>query len=262
MSKTLNLVECLLAMGRNYQVLGRHQDALHLLGRLASFRELRPEVAEEAQARLAEIHLGRDKYVRARRHLSAALTYRPDSKRYHHLMATAHDRDEKGDPQTALEHYRKSLELDPDQPRCLSDFGILAVYLGQSEEGLQALRRAVELAPDDVDATGKLVEGLCLVDQPDEARRTLRAALFRNSRNPRFRKLWNDFQFQQLHDAQQAAQTSEQAGREGSDEPVLLPFVRPAQMSQRGKVIRQDGASSPAPPHTPRPTSLPNRRHA
>src|ERR1700758_5210573 len=57
MNATLNLVDQLLAMGRKYQELGRHRDALTLFTRLAGFRELPPGAAEETQARLAELQL-------------------------------------------------------------------------------------------------------------------------------------------------------------------------------------------------------------
>ena len=55
MNTTLNLVEHVLAMGRRYQELGRHRDALALFTRLSGFRELPADAAEEAQARLAAL---------------------------------------------------------------------------------------------------------------------------------------------------------------------------------------------------------------
>ena len=72
--------------------------------------------------------------------------------------------------------------LDADQPRYLGDFGILALCLGHNEEGLAALRRGVDLAPDDPEAVGKLVEGLCLAEQPAEARLALEVLLPRLTR--------------------------------------------------------------------------------
>ena len=57
MSMTLNLVDRLLAAGRNLHKLGREQDALHIFSRLSGFRQLPAEVAEETQVRLAEISL-------------------------------------------------------------------------------------------------------------------------------------------------------------------------------------------------------------
>ncbi len=130
MSRMLNLVDSLLAKGRHLQELGRDQDALSILGRLAGFRDLPPKIAEETRVRLAEMLLRRRQYLKARRHLSAALGHQPNQARYHFLMATAWDADQKGDPHKAADHYRRSLELDPHQPHCLGEFGLLALRQG------------------------------------------------------------------------------------------------------------------------------------
>jgi tetratricopeptide (TPR) repeat protein len=227
MSKTLNLADRLLAMGRSFQAMGRTRDAYQVLTRLASFRELPDATAEEALVRLAEIDLQRQKYKQSRRHLSAALVLHPDAARYHYLLAMALDLDEEGDHKAALKHYRRSLELDPNQPDCLSDFGLLAICLGETDEGMAALRRAVDLAPDDLEISSKLVEALCQLERPEEARLTLRAALFRNPRNCGFRKLCNDFEFQQLHDAQESARQQQSLDSVAEGTAAVLPFVRP-----------------------------------
>src|SRR5690348_7454372 len=116
MSRTLNLFDALLMMGRKHQELGRVHDALAVLRRLAGCRELPPAVAEETQVRLAELQLRRRKYQRARRHLAAALRYDPANARYHHLLATALRQQDEDHWDKAAEHYRRSLELDPQQP--------------------------------------------------------------------------------------------------------------------------------------------------
>lgn len=264
MSRTLNVVDHLLTRGRRYHSLGRDLDALHILQRLSSFRDLPAEAAEEAQVRLAEIELRRRKYSKARRHLAAALVHQPDSARYHQLMATAHDADDRGDPEQALEHYRRAVELAPDRADWLSEFGLLAVLLGEAEEGLRALRRAAELAPDEPEVIRKLAEGLCEASLADEARQALRAALFRNPRDGRFRSLWNDLQFQLLHQAQQAAGI---AGRFGGEEgPALLPFRWPAPqmvtMGEGDNTIRHDPAEPLPLPHRPRRARRPDQKNA
>src|SRR5438067_2205023 len=111
MSTTLNLADRMLAMGRNFQAIGRDRDALHVLGRVTGFRQLLADINEEAHSRQAEILLRSGRYVRARRHLTALLVQRPDSARYHYLMANALNYDTKADPQRAAEHYRQSLRL-------------------------------------------------------------------------------------------------------------------------------------------------------
>jgi tetratricopeptide (TPR) repeat protein len=262
MSRTLNLVDRLLALGRNYQQVGRNQEALHVLHSLARFQELPAAVAEETQARLAEIQLHRCRYRRARRHLRAALRFQPESARYHWLLAGALVADEKGDLQRAAEHYRKSLAIDPKQPCCLRDFGLLALRLEQTEEGLQALARAVELAPADPELLASHVDGLCQANRPEEARRMLQAALFRNPKDRRFHQLWSDFQFRQLSTAQQTARQEASDLAEGGAS-MLLPFVRPTECaSLGGKRLRRDAAAPPSPPHTARPDPVHRQRRA
>jgi len=266
MSKTLNLTERLLERGRFLQGLGQTHDAMRLFGRLAGLRDLPAPMAEETQIRLAEMRLRQNDFAQARRHLVAALIHNPKNARYHYLLALAHDQDEQGDPRSASNHFRQSLALDPNQPRCLGEFGILCLCLGNNEEGLQALRRGVDLAPDDPDTVAKLVEGLCLAEQPEEARLALRAALFRNPKHQGFRKLWDDFQWEQLYEEQEAEREVARAALDQSDEPVMLPFKRLAPddvpVAQVRKRIRRDAPSTPLPPHTPRPDRLPGRKHA
>lgn len=266
MSMTLNFARHLLTMGQNYQQLGRNHDALRYLSRLAKLHDLEPTIAEESQVRLAEIHLARRNFAKARRHLTAALTHQPANARYHHLMAAALAADEKADPQKAADHFRQSLKIDPDQPDCLGEFGLLALDIGQTEEGFQCLRRAVELSPDDPAVIGRLVEGLVREDRVQEARKALLAARFRNPRDGRFHKLWNDFQFQQLHQRQRRNRQDADRADQDASEPTLLPFIRlaPETVSppRAGRIIRCDPPAPPAPPHNPRPGTVPKPRHA
>ncbi len=263
MSMTLNLVDRLLIHGRNLHALGRTHDAVRAFKRLAGFRELPAEAAEEAQARLAELHLNDRRWSRARRHLTAALRACPDNARYHYLLAAATDADGHGDAERAAGHYRRSLDLDPEQPVCLCALGRLALRQGRRDEGLAALKRAAELAPDDPDTLGAVAEGLALANAGDEARELLRAARFRNPRDRRFGRLWDDFQFHQLRREQELARLgTEDAEDEG---PMVLPFVRPTGAAAAGlgrRTIRHDGPAPVPAPHTGQPLRLPNQRHA
>ena len=226
MMPTLNLVDRVLALGRRYQEVGRHRDAVTLFMRLSRFRHLPAEAAEETQARLAELYLKRRKYKQARRHLTAALRHQPDNARYHYLLATALQAEEGMELERAGEHYRRALELDPGHVKCLADYGHLLLRLGQTEEGLSRLHEAAEAAPDDVEVLGKVVKGLRLSGRTQEARSVLQQAMFRNARSPRFRKLWNEFRFQQAR-RQHEAERAQRAEDDGaSEQPVLLPFIR------------------------------------
>lgn len=259
MMPTLNLVDRVLDLGRRYQEVGRHRDALKVFSRLSRFRFLPADAAEETQSRLAEIHLKRRKYKHAHRHLTAALRHQPDNARYHYLLGAALHAEEGADLERAGEHYRRALELDPNHVQCLADYGHLLLRLGQTEEGLQRLRQAAERAPEDVEILGKLVKGLRLVGRTEEARSVLQIALFRNSRSPRFRKLWNEFRFQQARRQRETERLRQ--NDEPSDEPppLLLPFVRvvndDAANSEYPKIVRRDEANV----GPPRPLRLPRR---
>jgi tetratricopeptide (TPR) repeat protein len=254
MRPTLNLFDHLLARGRRFQSLGRHGEAGRLFARLATFRDLPAAVAEEAQLRLAELSLRRRHYARARRHLRAALRHHPGHARYHFLMATALRADDGCDPEQAAEHYRRALERGPTHLRCRCDAGLLELRLGRTDAGLALLRQAAEQSPDSAEAVGKLARGLMLAGRPDEARAALRAALFRNPRSPRFRKLWADLQMRLLrrqHDTDRRDETADEG-------PVLLPFARPEVTPPEG--VRQDAPSPLPPPHPPRLLRRPSRR--
>lgn len=260
MMPTLNLVDHALAMGRRYQEVGRHRDALKVFTRLCQFRYLPSGAAEEAQARLAEIHLKRRRFKHARRHLTAALRYQPDNARYHYLLASALQAEDGHDSERATEHYRRALELDPGHVKCLADYGLLLLRQGETEEGLARLRDAAERAPDDVEVLGKLVKGLRLAGRTDEARTVLQLALFRNARSVRFHKLWNEFRFQQARRRRDAE--SMQGGETGTDgdRPVLLPFIRIVDESEatgeRPPIVRCDATNGVA---SPRAFRLPRR---
>jgi Flp pilus assembly protein TadD len=190
---------------------------------LKDFLDVPAEIAEEAQARLGEIQLRRRKYARARRHLVAALRHKPDNARYHFLLGQACREDDCGNLERAARHFRRSLELDANQVPCLLEYGLLAIRLGRSEEGLARLREASEQAPGDPDVTKKVVKGLRHLGRPDDARSELLAALFRNPRDPRFRRLWNDYRFREAR----RQQINGCEVNDGDDDvPMLLKFVR------------------------------------
>jgi Tfp pilus assembly protein PilF len=258
MSRTLSLVDHLLKKGRRYFVLGRTQDARRMFRRLVRLKDLPPAVAAKCHALLAELHMRRGRWRPARRRLTAALRHDPRNPRYHYLLASAFAADPRCDRGRAAELYRRALEWAPADPRCLGEYGLLLLELGRRDEGLRHVSRAAELAPDSPRVLGLLADGLRLAHQADAARALLRAARFRNPRDPRFVQLWNDFQFRQLHQEQELARHRRRSRRGADGEaPTLLPFVRlhagETPPRRKGKIIRRDAPAPLPAPHVPRP---------
>ncbi len=229
MSKMLNLADRLLALGRSLHKLGRDHDAVAALTRLAAFPALPRHVAEEVHSRLGELYLGLKKYRRARRHVALALAQQPDHPHYHFLLAGLLER--AGDLDAAGNHYRKSLELEADQPRCLAAYGLLTLKQGNVEDGLTCLRCAVETDPDDPRVLRLLVKGLCRAGRRDEAERALKLAAFRG---PRLRQVWDAYRLKQL--ARQRRQPAD-------ERPALLPFIR----IERPANVRHDAPAAHRP---------------
>jgi tetratricopeptide (TPR) repeat protein len=263
MSRTLNLSEHLLAEGRKYQNLGVDDRAQRIFADLARLRDLPAHVSEETQCRLAELLLKQRKFARARRHLAAALTYDGQNPIYHHLMAVALEEDSKGDRDLALRHYRRCVQLEPDEPVYHCDAGLFALKHGAVDEGLSYLRRAVELAPDNVDIIAEVVRGLQDEGHHDEARQIAKAALFRNSSDARFQRLWNDSRFQEIHQQQQRANRKRLVRRAVAEGRICLPFMQMTVETPSGrKLVRTDGPSRTPPPHLLRFARLSGKKHA
>jgi Tfp pilus assembly protein PilF len=251
MDAPLNLFDQLLSQARRLQQLGRHREATALFTRLAGFRALPADVAEETQVRLAQLQLKRRRFTQARRHLTAALRHQPDNARYHYLLGFTWQAGEE-ELEKAAEHYRRALELDPTYARCHTAYGLLALRLGRVEEGVEHLRQALEQAPDNFELLAKAIKGLCQAGRIDDAHAILKTARFRHGRTPAFRQLWDDFQFQQLRRRRETARLS-QPRPDG--EPVLLPFVRVERERTEPAtpaILRHDAAAPVPAPHRPR----------
>jgi Flp pilus assembly protein TadD len=259
MSGTLPFIDRLLAIAGNLQ--HRHQDreAIRYLGRLAALPDLPRDVAEEVQVRLAEMQLQRCRYRRARRHLAIALLYRPECARYHYLMGAALSQGCDAEPERAIQHYRRSLVLDADQPRCRAELGWLLVREGQCGEGLAELQQAAGQAPDDPAILRQLVRGLCRGRRPREAMAVLRAARFRRPRDARIRRLYQDFMFRRLCARQRADRRAASIWNNEAG-PVLLRFVQPDAASSLCSVRLDEPQSLPG-PHQRRPSRRPDWKH-
>src|SRR5262249_19679351 len=136
---------------------------------------------------LAQSYLQSRKYSRARRSLTLALKCDPDNASLHYLLATALSSGKKADVAGALEHYHRALELEPDHADWLAECGLLEVKQGLKKMAPDHLQRAAQLSADDPDILDRVVTGLRLANQAEEARQFLLAARFRNPKNSQIR---------------------------------------------------------------------------
>jgi tetratricopeptide (TPR) repeat protein len=259
----LNLCQHLLTQARRYSQVGANERALRSFGRLASLRILPDDVAEETQANLAELLLGQREYAKARRHLTAALAHDPNNPDYYYLMARALDEDPRGSREKAMQNYRLCLQKDSENPYFHCDAGLFALEQGLTEEGLGYLRKAVKLAPSDVELLSDVVRGLQENGLLVEAREVAIAARFQNGRDPRFLRLWNEFRFRETH-LEQKQTDKRHVAKLGVMQPRdCLVFEELTTQTPSGRqLIRRDNASRPAGPHFMRMPGVPGRKHA
>jgi tetratricopeptide (TPR) repeat protein len=251
MSRHLNLAEHLLSLGQRYLSLGRHQEALRAFGGVVRLDPVPGELAQQAQAELANIHFRRNQFRRARRHLHAALAHDPSCARYHHQMAISLE-DE--DVQRALGHYARAVELEPNSAEFHCDFGLCLLSLAEVQQGLQHLQRAVHLDPDEPGFLRQLMRALVDADQLDAARSAVLAALFGHPQDQRFKGLWQEFRF---CSAERLQHRGAVARRFGSTGPIVLSFKQQAKAKVRsrraleedGTILRIDGPHLEPQPH-------------
>jgi Tfp pilus assembly protein PilF len=251
MSQTLNLIASSLATARDLQAAGRNRAAIDLLERLINFRQLPAAVAEEVHSRLADLYAELDEYKHARRHLTIALTFRPQHAAYHHRMGLWIE----NDPDTAIgragRYYRQAVRSEPDNAEYLTDYGCYLLDAGRLRSGRGALRRAFRLANHDAEMVARVAAALRDAGLADDARRLLRLARFRHPRDRRFKALWQQHQFAQLC----AEQPSKTPVHPGECRPVVVPFAGSKQTTPTlrvsGKIIRFDSATLRLPQRRP-----------
>jgi tetratricopeptide (TPR) repeat protein len=255
----LPLVDNLLALGRNFQKVGRDRDAIDLFNRLTGFRALPAVAAAEIHERLADLYTRRDNLRKARRHLTIALTHRPDDAGLHNRMATLIEADSDARLERAAHYHREAVRHARDHAGYWGDYAIYLLNTGATRRGYRAARRAFRLAPHDATLVGEIAVALRQAGLWNRARRLLHVALFRNAGDRRFQALWQRHQFAVLQESQQAAPAG--PARPALTDRRVLPFVRIAGAAPRatlgGKTLRFDTAATRQ-PNLPFPKRLPN----
>ena len=221
MTETISLFDSLFATARRQATCQQIRLALATLSRLAHLPSLTSSQSEQVNAMQGELLLKRRKYRSARRRLVAAARLSPTSARYFYLLGLACRHDPEGDLDRASRYFARCLRLAPTHARCLSESGLLAITMGESDRGIEMLRRAIELEPDSAPAIVRLCRGLRQAGQPDEALRQTRLSQFRHPRCPALQRLSAELRLDRLR-CQQESDASEKE----DPGPVMLPFFR------------------------------------
>jgi Flp pilus assembly protein TadD len=257
MTATINLFEQLLARADRHRRHGQVQSAIQLLRQLCAYPDLPPAMAAEARGRLGVIYLRRRRFRPARRHLRLAVTEQPNSARHHFLLGLAWHHDAAGSARKASYHYEQSLKLDPRQPVCLAEAGLLVIRAGDAELGLRLLRNAFDQSSNDPRVLRRMVRGLVVAGFPDEALKAARESLFRAPRDRRLREVYTELRLAL------ARRQQELKAVEARPEPAILPFVRVVgEEVDEPRPVREDGAEPLPGPHLVRLRGQRRRRRA
>jgi len=248
------LLQRAVEVARRHLRYGRDLDALDILANLVRMGNLPPALAEETHILLAEIHLRRQNYAQARRHLHVALNYQPENAHYHFLMATALEADPTADRRRALYYFRRAAHLDPDNAEFFATWGAYLITLGRLRAGIHKLERAVALAPDEAQYVQQLALAWAALRDFDQARRVTLQALFRNPDDPRLRRLWDEVRW---HEARQQQASSR-------EQPWVVPFpaspAASAAPAAEATLVRRDPPATEAgAPHRAAPRPQENR---
>ncbi|RMF77902.1 MAG: tetratricopeptide repeat protein [Planctomycetota bacterium] len=158
---------------KNYEIFLKWGKALHKLGRLEEAEQrvrqavhLEPGIAQ-AHVLLANILWDAGRSDDAVGILIDLLAEHPEDTG---LMRRIGDwRLRSGDPDGAVEYFRRAAEIDTDVPQAHYNLGAALLAAGQPQEAVQSLRRAVELDPEYARALTALGRALEQLRQTDEA---------------------------------------------------------------------------------------------
>lgn len=159
-------------------------------GLLAGCAGLQPQAtpdqrrAAEVNAELGISYLRQNDLVQAQRALERAIQFDPGLAMAHLGMASLRER--QGATDTAVQHYRRALAIEPDNPYVLTNLGDLLCRQGQVADGQQLLARAIANPSYAARHVALLSAGQCDLKQgeTERAERRMREALQIEPRYP------------------------------------------------------------------------------
>lgn len=120
------------AMGRVYKEMGKEEEA------------------QEFLRKAADIYLSKENDTDAEDVLKEILEINPETINVYNSLGVLYRR--KGDPHTALKHYKKALKVHPDEPHILYNIGRLHLDLKDPEKAKTFFIQAIEIYPAFIEA--------------------------------------------------------------------------------------------------------------
>jgi tetratricopeptide (TPR) repeat protein len=260
MSKTLNMVDHLMARAEYLEQLGQWTMAIDLLIQVAELKRLPKKTRGLVHGRLGKLFMDCRQATIASRHFEWAVYCLPQDAQLHYQMAISLIRKKKRDPQEACYHLYEAICLKPDEANYLAAYGLLLARMRKRSAALVQLRAAAKLAPDYYETLRQIAKGFRLVGAIDDAENLLRAARFRNPKDPQVQNLWSDFQIEQIRVEAEKKQLPVIPVK--ALEPFIVKFP-----SRRGKKpaspsVRIDSAAPLPAPKKILSLHRPDQRHA
>ena len=130
--------------------------------------------------------------------MTVALGFHPLRAEYHYQMAVAIEEDDQADRKRAEMYYERAVEFEPDNAYYRADYGCYLLGIGKRQIGMKSLRKAYALGIHEPEIVGqKWRQALCRRNEYDESwQQSCARAFFRNKGDERFRRLWEEHQYQ------------------------------------------------------------------
>ena len=224
----LATARALAAAGRRAEALTRLDAALGPIGGT--------DAAADAHRFAAELHRAAGRFVKARRHLRAALAVRPHDPALHHDLGLAFADDPYGCDRRAAARFRAAAAYAPKNATYRAAYGLALVRLDKVKAGVRELEAAVELAPTDEAVLNVALTAAREADKPRLALTWLSRAVFLASADAGLRQLRDRAKFD--------AARVEQESRSRIGRRPTVPFIR---LAVEGGTVRRDTGSRSAP---------------
>ncbi len=145
------------------------------------------------------------------------------------------------DPASALNHYRKAVEWDPNSPPIRHDYAVALSLAGQAAEALAQLQACVRLDPNNAEYHYKLGLAWNETGRPDQTTVELQRAV---ALDPRLAPAWYNLGLaQHAAGGSAAALISLQRGENAAPDDPRLPYARATILAQLGRTVEARAAA-------------------